>query len=188
MKRSITHLALPRGLRPYTSADLPTMTEIFNETALGGVSSPVVRPLNLEEMTFFVSFYVKEGGPVYVCERGGEVVAWLSVNRFSWGGQACRLTGEASIYVRSDLVGSGLGLRMGRAAVVLAERYGFETLVGWVIEHNDASRRTAQGLGGTLWGRFPGIARFGEQRRDVVLYGLPLEPQSAEQEPARMAG
>jgi phosphinothricin acetyltransferase len=127
-------------------------------------------------MTFFVDCFVKEGDPIYVLERGGEVVAWLIVNRFCWGAQACRLTGEVSIYVRNDHIGSGVGIRLGQAAVVLARQYGFETLVAWIIEHNEASKRGVQGLGATQWGRFPGIARFADKRADVVLYGLHLIP------------
>lgn len=167
---------LPRGVRRYTPDDLPVMTDIFNESALGGTSSPVLRAFPLKEMTFFVDCFVKEGDPIYVLERGGEVVAWLIVNRFCWGAQACRLTGEVSIYVRNDHIGSGVGIRLGQAAVVLARQYGFETLVAWIIEHNEASKRGVQGLGATQWGRFPGIARFADKRADVVLYGLHLIP------------
>jgi phosphinothricin acetyltransferase len=86
------------------------------------------------------------------------------------------LTGEVSIYVRNDHIGSGVGIRLGQAAVVLARQYGFETLVAWIIEHNEASKRGVQGLGATQWGRFPGIARFADKRADVVLYGLHLIP------------
>ncbi|BBP62173.1 hypothetical protein PHLH4_57630 [Pseudomonas sp. St316] len=86
------------------------------------------------------------------------------------------MTGEVSIYVRGDHIGSGVGIRLGQAAVVLARQYGFETLVAWIIEHNEASKRGVQGLGATQWGRFPGIARFADNRADVVLYGLHLTP------------
>ncbi|WP_155290538.1 GNAT family N-acetyltransferase [Pseudomonas parafulva] len=177
---------LPPGVRRYTPEDLPTMTAIFNESALGGTSSPVLRAFSLEEMTFFVDCFVKEGDPIYVLERGGEVVAWLIVNRFSWGAQACRLTGEVSIYVRHDHVGSGVGIRLGQAAVVLARRYGFETLVAWIIEHNAASKRGVQGLGAAQWGRFPGIARFAELRADVVLYGLHLTSEPSTESDVRV--
>jgi L-amino acid N-acyltransferase YncA len=175
---------LPRGVRRYTPDDLVVMTTIFNESALSGVSSPVVRELSLQEMTFFIDYYVKEGDPVYVIEREGAVVAWLTINRFCWGAQACRLTGEVSVYVRHDHIGGGVGIRLGQAAVILAERYGFETLVAWVIEHNEASKRGVQGLGGEQWGRFPGIARFGDVRADVVLYGLHLTPIESRPEPS----
>lgn len=176
MNRIAGRKTLPKGIRRYTEADLEAMTEIFNETADTGANSPVLRPLSVKEMTFVIDFYVKEGDPIYVLERAGEVIGWLTVNRFCWGTQACGLTGEASIYVRRDHIGRGTGIRLGQASVILAERYGFETLVGWVIDKNEASQRTARSLGGELWGHMPKIARFGELRCDVKLYGLPLVP------------
>jgi phosphinothricin acetyltransferase len=183
MNRLNSRTDLPRGVRRYTPDDVEVMMEIFNESALSGVSSPVTRTLSLKEMTFFIDFYVREGDPVYVFERQGEVIAWLTINRFSWGAQACRLTGEVSVYVRSGHIGSGVGVRLGQAAVILAERYGFETLVAWVIDHNEVSKRSVQGLGGEQWGRFPGIAHFGQTRADVVLYGLPLTPIAERETP-----
>ncbi|MHA6494929.1 N-acetyltransferase family protein [Pseudomonas borbori] len=180
MNRIAGRKHLPRGIRRYTEADLEAMTEIFNETAATGANSPVVRPLSVKEMTFFIDFYVKEGDPVYVLERAGEVIGWMTVNRFCWGAQACRLTGEVSIYVRHDYIGKGMGIRLGQASVILAERYGFETLVAWVIDKNEASKHMASGFGGELWGHMPKIARFGEVRCDVKLYGLPLTPRAPE--------
>ncbi|GGJ78815.1 GNAT family N-acetyltransferase [Pseudomonas matsuisoli] len=169
--------ALPRGIREFRLDDLDSMTEIFNETALRGMVSAATRTVSLEEMTFYIDYFMRLHNPVYVLERHGEVIAWLTVSCFSWGGlQACRITGEANIYARDDAIGRGIGARMGRAAVILAERYGFETLVAWIVEGNHASDQVVQGMGAEKWGYFPGIARFRGKRTSVALYGLGLTP------------
>ncbi len=91
---------LPKGLRKYTENDLADMLEIFNETALTGVNSPVTGPVSIEELGFYLNYYKKDGLPVYVLERAEKLLGWLSINRFSWGTKACGNTGEVSIYVR----------------------------------------------------------------------------------------
>ncbi|WP_085583664.1 MULTISPECIES: GNAT family N-acetyltransferase [unclassified Pseudomonas] len=165
---------LPRGVRESCDADLPAMMEIFNETAGTGANSPVTRPMTLEEVTFYINLYKRDGLPVYVLERGGEVVGWLSINRFSWGTQACRHTGETAIYVRADRHGSGIGVRLGHATVILGRQFGLETLVAWIMAANRPSQQIVQSIGAVLWARLPNIARFGEERADVLLFGLPL--------------
>ena len=163
------------AVRKYQCDDLPVVTRIFNESALGRISSPVTGPVSEKQMGFMLDYYVKDGCPVYVVERDGTLAALLCINRFSWGTQACRLTGECSVYVQQQIVGRGLGMRLAPVAIALARDYGFETLVAWVLERNRASRRSVEALGASLWGRFPGIARFEEQRLDVLLYGLHLD-------------
>lgn len=171
---------LAKGLRESRDSDLPAMMHIFNETAASGANSPVVRPMTLEEVTFYINLYKRDGLPVYVYERRGEVLGWLSINRFSWGTQACYQTGEAAIYVRRDHYGSGIGVALGRGAVILGRQVGLENLVAWIMAANVPSQRIVTAIGATLWARLPNIARFGEQRADVLLYGLPLSvPVSA---------
>ncbi|MGN7738557.1 GNAT family N-acetyltransferase [Pseudomonas sp. 22526] len=165
---------LPRGMRESCDADLPAMMEIFNETAGTGANSPVTRPMTLEEVTFYINLYKRDGLPVYVLERGGEVVGWLSINRFSWGTMACRNTGETAIYVRADCYGRGIGIRLGHATVILGRQFGLETLVAWIMASNVPSQHIVQSIGAVLWARLPNIARFGEERADVLLFGLPL--------------
>ncbi|MEJ2445151.1 MAG: hypothetical protein P8Y42_17145 [Exilibacterium sp.] len=45
---------LPKGLREYIENDLADMLEIFNETALTGVNSPVTGPVSIEELGFYL--------------------------------------------------------------------------------------------------------------------------------------
>ncbi len=44
----------PKGLREYTENDLADMLDIFNETALIGVNSPVTGPVSIEELSFLL--------------------------------------------------------------------------------------------------------------------------------------
>ena len=39
---------------------------------------------------------------------------------------------------------------------------------------NLPSQKIVTAIGAHLWARLPNIARFGEQRADVLLFGLPL--------------
>ncbi|MFJ4143872.1 GNAT family N-acetyltransferase [Pseudomonas sp. NPDC089734] len=167
---------LPKGIREFTENDLEAMMKIFNETAATGANSPVTRPMTYEEVKFYVNLYKRDGLPVYVYERRGEILGWLSINRFSWGTQACYKTGETAIYVRGDHYGSGIGVVLGRATVMLGQQAGLENLVAWIMAANTPSQKIVTAIGAQLWARLPNIARFGDQQSDVLLFGLPLGP------------
>lgn len=168
---------LPRGLRVAQKSDIEAMTMIFNETANTGANSPVTRLITVKELGFYIELYQQDKLPVYVLERDGEIVAWLSINRFSWGTLACRQTGEIALYVRADRCGSGIGVHLGLAALLLGREYGFETMVAWIMASNLASQRIAKYLGGEQWAFLPRIARFGEQRASVMLFGFRPGPR-----------
>lgn len=175
MKTQIRTNALKRTLkelRPVCTSDIDAMSVIFNETANTGANSPVTRPITTKELGFYVNLYQNDNLPVYVLECQGEIVGWLSVNRFSWGTLACRLTGEISVYVRSDYYGSGLGVRLTLASILLGRAYGMETMVAWIMASNLASQKIVQHLGGEQWAFLPNIARFKDKHASVVLFGF----------------
>lgn len=165
---------LPQGLRQYTSDDVIAMQEIFNETAETGVNSPVLRPVSVEEMDRHLAYCKNSGLPVYVMEREGEIAGWLALNRFCWATEACGCTGEMSIYIKQAYIGRGLGRSLAQACVHLARERGLEALVGWVMAENYASQALMERLGFQLWSRLPKIARFGDKRQDVLIFGYHL--------------
>ena len=164
--------SLPKGLRLANVGDIEAMKNIFNETANTASHSPVTRAITSEELSFYINLYQQDNLPVYVLERRGEIVGWLSVNRFSWGTMACRFTGEISVYVRADHYGSGIGVHLGRASLLIGRDYGLNTLVAWIMASNLASQRIARYLGGEQWGFLPDIACFGRQYASVMLFGF----------------
>lgn len=169
-KNTLKHI--PAGLRIANENDIEAMRMIFNETAHTGENSPVTRKITTEELHFYIRLYQQDNLPVYVLERNKEIIAWFAINRFSWGTLACRQTGEISLYVRSDRYGSGLGVRLGLASLLIGRDYGLETLVAWIMASNIASQKIAKHLGGEIWGFFPNIARFGQRRASVMLFGF----------------
>ena len=169
---------LPKGLRKFEPEDTEILLEILNETAETGANSPFTRPMTLDEITMMLNYWSNDNQPVYVLERKNRVLGWVSVTAFSWGTQACRQTGEISVYVKKEYHSKGLGYRLCQASIILGRRYGFENLVAWIMERNAASKMLTEAFGGTLWARLPNIARFGDRRSDVFLYGMSLLPQS----------
>ncbi len=171
IKRKLSDIDyLPKGLREYTENDLADMLEIFNETALTGANSPVTGPVSIEKLGFYLNYYKNDGLPVYVLERAEKLLGWLSINRFSWGTKACGNTGEVSIYVRKAYYERGVGCQLAQACIPLGRASGIETLVSWVMADNVDSQIT-EAMGSELWCRLPKIARFGDKRADVLLYG-----------------
>lgn len=165
---------LPKGLQAFAPEDLEAMRGILNETIETGINSTLTEKICAEQFAYVVNGYQRQGFPIYVLKRRGEVIGFVWVHSFCWGGDACRRTGETVLYIRKDYRGRGAGVVLARAALTLASRYGFGSIVVWVLEGNDSSLRIAQAMGLERWGYLPGVARFGEQQRSVNLYGLTL--------------
>lgn len=165
---------LPHGLQAFAADDLEAMRSILNETIDTAINSTLTETISAQQFAYVVNGYQRQGFPLYVLKRRGEVIGFVWIHSFCWGGDACKRTGETVLYLRKDHQGRGTGVVLARAAILLARRYGFESIVVWILEGNDAAVRIAQAMGLERWGYLPQVARFGEQRRSVNLYGLTL--------------
>lgn len=167
---------LPKGLRKFVPTDAPSIFKILNETALTGQNSPFVKPLSVKELASMLAHWVQNNDPIYVIERQGQVVGWLSITPFSWWGrQACSITGEVAVYISQSHISKGLGYRLSQAAILIAKQHGYKNIVTWILEKNSASKALSKAFGGDLWGVFPKIACFGNVQSDVHLLGMSLE-------------
>ncbi|MFO2462314.1 GNAT family N-acetyltransferase [Pseudomonas sp. 15FMM2] len=172
----MTLTTLPKGLQAFVPEDLEAMRGILNETIETGINSALTEQISSEQFAYVVNNYHRQGFPIYVLKRRGEVIGFVWVHSFCWGGDACRHTGETVLYIRKDHHGRGAGVPLARAAIDLARCHGFESIVVWVLEGNDASLRIAKAMGLERWGYLPNVARLGDQPRSVHLYGRSLLP------------
>ena len=106
--------------------------------------------------------------PLWVEERDGGVVAWLSVSQY-YRQSAYDATGEVSVYVAPGHQRSGIARRLLTLALETAPGLGLKTLVGYVWAHNEASLRLFETQGFERWGRLPRIAEVDGRAVDTVI-------------------
>lgn len=119
-------------IRRGSLADVPAITEIYNEAILTTVATFDIEPKTLEERTKWFLDH-DERHPVLVAVVDGKVVGWASLTRWS-DRRAYDDTAETTFYVSSRHRGQGIGRKLKEAIIEEARRLKFHTLIARITE------------------------------------------------------
>jgi phosphinothricin acetyltransferase len=156
--------------RVATLADLPRIVAIYNATVPSRMVTADLEPVSVESRRPWFEQHTPVLRPLWVVERGADVVAWLSFSSF-YGRPAYDKTAELSVYVDQRARGQGLGSYLLREALAQAPSIGVDRLLGFIFGHNAPSLRLFAKLGFERWGFMPGVARLDGVERDLVVVG-----------------
>ena len=158
-------------VRPYTAADLPAMTDIWNRVVEDGAAFPQDTPLTLPEAAAF--FADQTATAVAVDER--ETVLGLYILHPNNVGR-CGHISNASFAVRSDLRGRHVGERLVRHALSAAKQAGFRLMqFNAVVATNAGALHLYEKLGFQRLGTIPGGFRLKQGAyADIVLFYIEL--------------
>jgi len=145
------------NIRPATKTDLPAITEIYNEAILNTAATFDTQPKSLQEQEqWFASHDARH--PVLVAEQDGTIVGWASLS--GWSDRCAYAdTAEASLYVRKEYRGEGVGRLLSVALLEAGEKAGLHTVIARITEGNEASLRLAQSAGFELVGTMKEVGR-----------------------------
>jgi len=124
-------------IRRATLEDLGAITEIYNEAVLQTVATFDTELKTIEEQkTWFSNHDSKH--PILVAEQDGLVVGWSSLSKWS---DRCAYsdTAEASLYVKKEHQGKGIGRKLLEAIITEGQKAGLHTVIARIAEGNEAS-------------------------------------------------
>jgi len=159
--------------RPATRDDLPQIVAIYNSTVPSRLVTADLEPVSVESRESWFAEHLPGQHPLWVVERDGKVVGWLSFSAF-YGRPAYRRTAELSIYLDEAVRGQGLGRYLLTEALRVAPGLGLDTLLGIIFGHNTPSLGLFEGFGFERWGHLPRVAVLDGVERDVVILGKRL--------------
>jgi len=160
--------ALP--VRDAREADLACIVAIYNGTIASRMVTADTEPVSVESRRAWFHEHAPGRRPLWVAEREGAVVGWLSFQNF-YGRPAYGATAELSVYVSGAAQGSGVGRQLLALAIARAPALGLATLVGFIFAHNTASVALFERHGFTRWGHLPRVARLDGVERDLLILG-----------------
>jgi L-amino acid N-acyltransferase len=140
-------------IRRATEADLPGITEIYNDAILRTVATFDTEPKSIADRAKWLAAH-SEKFPVFVAtEEGnpGRIEGWASISRWSERA-AYDDTGEISVYVREDCRGRGIGTALTDAILKAAKTVGIHTVISRVTSGNEASTKLHAAMGFCLVG------------------------------------
>jgi phosphinothricin acetyltransferase len=161
-------------IRDASESDLDMIVAIYNASIPGRLATADTEPVSVESRREWFRDRDHRRHPVWVAEREGNVVGWLSFGKF-YGRPAYASTAELSVYVDPGAQGSGIATELVTAAFQRAAGLGLKTLLGFVFAHNERSVSLCRKFGFEQWGRLPRVAILDGVERDLLILGRPLE-------------
>lgn len=160
----------PLVVRDALERDLARVVAIYNEAIPGRRATADTEPVSVASRRAWFDEHTPARRPLWVAERDGVVVGWLSLQSF-YGRPAYAATAEVSVYVSDVARRGGIGRLLLRRAVERAPALGVATLVAFVFGHNEPSLRLFEGEGFERWGHLPRVARLDEFESDLLILG-----------------
>lgn len=162
------------NLRDATESDLPVIVEIYNAAIPGRIAAGDVQPVTIESRLAWFREHTPDSRPVWVAEKDGVIVGWLSFQDFCYNRPAYRYTADLSIYISANHRGCGVGGFLLKTAIHKSPALGIKTLIGHIFAHNQPSLRLFEKMGFQQWGYLPGVGELDGIERDLVIMGLRL--------------
>lgn len=163
------------AIRDARERDLPRIVAIYNEAIPGRRATADTETVGVDSRVAWFREHTPERRPLWVAERDGVIVGWLSFQSF-YGRPAYAATAEVSVYVTTTAQGGGIGRTLLARAIAHAPSLGLETLVAFVFGHNEPSLRVFEQHGFARWGHLPRVARLDGVERDLVILGRRVDP------------
>jgi phosphinothricin acetyltransferase len=157
-------------VRDATRGDLDAIVAIYNATIAGRLVTADLDPVSSESRVGWFEAHSPAKLPLWVEEREGEIVGWLSFQAF-YGRPAYAATAEISVYIAEAWRRRGIGRGLVERAIERSPALGLTTLLGFVFAHNQPSLRLLESLSFERWGTLPAVARLDGFERDLVILG-----------------
>jgi phosphinothricin acetyltransferase len=160
-------------IRDAREGDLDEIVRIYNASIPGRLATADTEPVTTESRRAW--FRERDGRhPLWVFERAGRVVGWLSFGKF-YGRPAYAATAEVSIYVDPAAQRAGIATALMDEALARAAGLGLTTFLGFVFAHNERSVALCRKYGFETWGHLPRVAVLDGVERDLLILGLRLD-------------
>jgi phosphinothricin acetyltransferase len=132
-------------IREAKLADLPQITEIYNEAILKTVATFDTTPKSLGEQERWFKHHGAKN-PIIVAEENNSIVGWASLSEWS---DRCAYSdaAEVSLYVFETYQGKGIGRRLLEELVRKGRQAGLHTIVARIAEGNAISVHLHESLG-----------------------------------------
>lgn len=155
-------------IRPAHARDIPAVTDIYNEAAVGTTASYALEPVTVADRQAWFERLSAADYPILVMEdRDGLIVGYASYSQFRTL-EGYKHTVEHNVYIRDGHRASGSGRMLMTALIDYARGRGVHVMVGVIDATNEASIAFHEKLGFHVAGRLPQVGRKFGRWLDVV--------------------
>ncbi|WP_443091045.1 GNAT family N-acetyltransferase [Basfia succiniciproducens] len=159
--------------------DYPQIIDIYNQAIPSRRITADLEPVTMESRKDWFEFHLhSERHPIWVLENSiiknnqeeKQILGWCTFSPF-YPRAAFNNTVEISIYLDNKAKGNGYGSKILQFMKEQMMCRDINTLMAYVIEENNISRKAFEKQGFKLWGRYPNIANMGDCYQTFLMYG-----------------
>ena len=161
-------------IRKAHTADLPTITDIYNQAIIARYCTGDTVCVSTEERLKWFDSHNTERTPIFVYEIDGTVIAFGYISHYRPGRQAFKCVGEVSYYVDFNYHAKGIGKQLLQFLILEAKKKDYTHLIAILLDCNTKSITLLEKNGFSMWGKMPNIARIDENIYSHLYYGLSL--------------
>ena len=124
-------------IRAAAAADLPAITEIYEQAVLCGTATFELIPPDLAEMTHRFGVLMDGGFPYFVAALEGRVVGYAYAGAYR-PRPAYRFTVENSVYLQPAIHRRGIGLQLLQRLIAESEQRGYRQMIAVIGDSANA--------------------------------------------------
>lgn len=163
-------------IREATPADLPAITDIYNDAILATTATFDTQPKSYEEQEIWFNDHGSKY-PLVVAVLQGTIVGWASLSRWS-NRCAYSQTAEISIYVKEGYRSRGIGKKLMESIILRGRKAGLHTVISLITAGNDKSIHLHEAAGFQHIGVMREVGKKRGMLLDVCMMQL-IYPQTA---------
>jgi phosphinothricin acetyltransferase len=157
------------GIRPATTADIPSITRIYAHAVNSGTASFELTAPDETEMTRRMEALIDNDFPYLTAEIDGAVAGYAYAGAYR-ARPAYRFTVEDSVYIAPRLQGRGVGRALLAALVETAAERGFRQMIAVIGDSEQAASIALHAAAGFAYvGTFPNVGFKFDRWLDTVL-------------------
>lgn len=151
--------------------DLEVINEIYNQAVEDGLRTAHSEPISLAARQGWFKDHPESTFPVFIYEKDGNVVGWLSISPYRSDRQALNEVVEVSYYVDYDYHGKGIATQLMKHAVEFCSEINYRIMVAILVSENIPSIGLLKKFNFREGGRIPGAVHHkGEYRDHLYMY------------------
>lgn len=160
-------------IRHCQEKDLNDILEIYNDAIINSTAVYTYSPSTLQDRSSWFKQKMEDGFPVLVLEENNKVIGFATFGPFRpW--PAYKYSIEHSVYVHKDYREKGIGTKLLKEIIGIANKENYATLIAGIDATNEQSIKTHERLGFTYSGTIQKVGFKFDRWLDLSFYQLEL--------------
>ncbi|QDT99457.1 GNAT family N-acetyltransferase [Gimesia aquarii] len=156
--------------RDATTADLPAIVDIYNQSIPAGTATADTKPIEVADRIQWFEQFSPQKRPIWVAEdEADQIVGCIYLTSFYAGRPAYDKTAEVSLYLANSHQKQGLGSFLLQKMIDACPALGITTLVGMHFDHNEGTKHLNKKFGFEVCGHLPEIAEVHGHKRGLLI-------------------